>query len=213
MNVQLTGNDSHESNYYIRQLHDQQSDSLLQRKLTTDMMLWGHNVIENASLTHVTLNDLLCNDEHARSIVTSLVKFGVAFIEKVPPNMQMTEIAIKRLFEIQKTPFGKMWSTGYAQHSEDRVLEAHTSHAYFNDAAGLQALHCVHQSGTGGNCLLIDGFKVISDLKAKDCSAYDRLCRYLVTNKFEENGKRYSYCAPIIKLDAITGCPEQVRYV
>lgn len=212
-NIKLTGNDSHESNYYIHQLQDQQADSLLQRKLTTDMLLWGRNEIESASLAHVTLNDLLCDDDQARSIVTSLVKFGVAFIEKVPLNMQMTEIAIKRLFEIQKTPFGKIWSTAYGQHSDDRLLEAHTANAYFNDAAGLQALHCVKQTGTGGDCLLVDGFKAIRDLKAKDFPAYDRLCRWCVTNKYEENGKRYSNRAPIIKLDALTGCPEQVRYL
>lgn len=213
INIQLTGNDNHESNYNIRQLHAQQSDSLLQRKLTTDMLLWGRNEIENASFAHATLNDLLCDDVHARSIVMSLIKFGVAFIEKVPPNMQMTEIAIKRLFEIQKTPFGKMWSSTYGQHSDDHLLEAHTANAYFNDAAGLQALHCVHQTGTGGNFLLVDGFKAIGDLKAMNLSAYDRLCQKLVTNRYEVNGKRYSYCAPIIKLDALTGCPEQVRFV
>lgn len=210
----MTGNDNHESSYYIRQLQAQQFESLLQRKLTPGVLLWGRNEIENACVAHANLNDFLCDDdEHARSIVSSLIKFGVAFIEKVPPNMQMTEIAIKRLFEIQKTPFGKMWSTGYGQQlPDDRLLEAHTANAFFNDAAGLQALHCVHQTGTDGNFLLVDGFKAIGDLKAKNTSAYDRLCRKLVTNKYEVNGKKYSYCAPIINLNALTGSPEQLRY-
>lgn len=214
INNQLTGNDSHESNYYISQLYAQQSESLQQKKFRMDVLLWGRNEIENASLAHVTLNDLLFDDFNAKLIVASLIKFGVAFIENVPTNIQMTEIAIKRLFEIQKTPFGKIWSTGFGQ-SDDRLLQAHTANAYFNDAAGLQALHCMHQPAatTGGHFLLVDGFKALGDLKAKDSSAYDRLCRNLVTNKYEENGKKYSYCAPIIKLDALTGCPEQVRYM
>lgn len=138
------------------------------------------------------------------------MKFGVAFIEKVPVNMQITEIAIRRLFDIQKTAFGEMWSA--VQNPDDRLLEAHTANAFFTDAAGLQVLHCVHRTGESGNYFLVDGFKVLSDLKAKYALTYDRLCRALVPYVYEDGGKRYTHCSPIIKLNAVTRRPEQIRF-
>jgi hypothetical protein len=39
---------------------------------------------------------LICNDEPIKIVMQSLIKYGIAFIEKVPANTQSTEMAIKR---------------------------------------------------------------------------------------------------------------------
>lgn len=90
-------------------------------------------------------------------------------------------------------------------------LPAHTDNTYFNDAAGLQILHCIQHKGTGGETLLVDGFRVLKDLKDIYPDVYNRLCKYDVPGEYLEEGKHHSYSAPIIRLNSKTNLPEQIR--
>lgn len=165
----------------------------------------------------VTLNDYLCYDETAKSVVQSLLTYGVAFIENVPPNLLSTELAIKRLFPIQKTLFGETWALdGSSKHSDSAYsnteLGAHNDNTYFNDAAGLQVFHCIENAEIGGENLLVDGFNVLEEFKIKCPESYNRLCKVNVPSQYIEEGENHVYCAPIIRLDPNTGEPEQIRY-
>lgn len=178
--------------------------------------LWNLQDICSSNYARVTLNDYLCNDNVANRVVESLIRFGVAFIEKVPANMQSTEVAIKRLFPVQKTFFGEMWSFSDApMHSDSAytsaALPGHNDNTYLNDAAGLQVLHCINHIGTGGENSLTDGFLAAQNLKRKDPNAYAYLCNTNIPAEYIEDGKHYKYVAPIIKLDPLNGQPEQLR--
>lgn len=153
----------------------------------------------------------------SKKIVKSLIKYGVAFIEKVPANQSSTEISIKRLFPIHKTLFGEMWSfSDNKDHSDSayskEYLAAHTDNTYFNDASGLQVLHCIQHNGTGGETLLLDGFRAIEDLKEKDILAFERLATTSIPSEYIEEDKHHKYSAPIIQKNSDSGCLEQIRY-
>lgn len=91
-------------------------------------------------------------------------------------------------------------------------LGSHTDNTYWNDAAGLQVLHCIKHSGSGGETFLVDGFKILHDFELKDPKAYNRLSTINVPAEYIESGTHYKYTAPIIRLDPITRRPEQIRY-
>lgn len=178
--------------------------------------LWNEQHIKQSSYARVTLNSYLSDDDVAKSIVESLVRFGVAFIEKVPANEQSTEMAVKRLFAVQKTFFGEMWSFSDNKDHADSAyskafLGAHTDNTYFNDSAGLQVLHCIQHNGDGGESLLLDGFKALAKLRQNHPDAFDRLCKVNVPAEYIEENRHHTYCAPIIRLHAATGEPEQIR--
>lgn len=178
--------------------------------------LWTAESIVKQPYARVTLNELLCDDSVARSIVASLVRFGVAFIEKVPANIQSTEVAVKRLFAVHKTLFGEMWSlTDNAEHADTAYskdgLGAHTDNTYFNDAAGLQVLHCVQHNGTGGESLLLDGFRAVQAVRERDAAAYGRLCRRVVPAEYVEQGQHHTYAAPMVRLRPDSEDVEQIR--
>lgn len=178
--------------------------------------LWSLQDIQSAPYARVTLNDYLCDDSVANRVVESIVRFGVAFIEEVPANMQGTEVAIKRLLPVQKTFFGEMWAFSDTPiHSDSaytsEALPGHNDNTYFNDAAGLQILHCISHAGSGGDSLLIDGFRAAEDLRKKDPNAYAYLCETNIPAAYIEEGRHYKYVAPIIKLNPSNARPEQIR--
>lgn len=209
----IAGSDGHESFYKITDLIATQigaHEDLVQPQL------WNLQDIQSAPYARVTLNDYLCDDSVAQGVVESLVRFGVAFIEKVPANMQSTEVAIKRLFPVHKTFFGEMWTlSDTLNHSDSaytsQALPGHNDNTYFNDAAGLQVLHCVSHVGTGGDNLLTDGFRAADNLLKKDPKAYAYLCKTNIPAEYIEEGRHHKYVAPVIRLNPLTGRPEQIR--
>lgn len=179
--------------------------------------LWHRKQIESANYARVELNDYLCQDDVAKSVVESLLNYGVAFIENVPANLPCTELAIKRLFPIQSTLFGKMWQLSNQKDHNDSAysnqeLGAHNDNTYFNDAAGLQVFHCVENPESGGENLLVDGFHAIKNFKQHFPESYEILCNVCVPSQYIEDGENHTYCAPIIRLDPITQEPLQIRY-
>jgi trimethyllysine dioxygenase len=76
----------------------------------------------------------------------------------------------------------------------------------------LQILHCIQKNCEGGDNFLIDGFQVANKLKDQYPDVFKRLTNTLVTGEYIEEGRHHKYCAPIIKVDAITDEVKQVRF-
>lgn len=212
--IQKTGSDGHKSIYSIAELRNIQ-------KPNKSIYCWNGNEIVQSAYARVQFTDYMQigsekSESMAKCVVGSLIKYGVAFIENVPANMTSTESAIRRLFDVQKTFYGEMWEFTGKQTYQDpaytaEALDAHTDHMYFNDASGLQIFHCIHHDGNGGQSFLVDGFKVLEQIKMKDNNAYDRLCRVSVPAEYIDHQQHHAYCAPIIRLDPISQKPQQIR--
>lgn len=62
------------------------------------------------------------------------------------------------------------------------ALGAHTDNTYFTDPAGLQTFHLLsHTNGSGGDSLLVDGFRAASILRSESPEAFHDLCRIKIT--------------------------------
>lgn len=103
--------DEHESFYELDFLYN--SQYVVRRPLyeETHAELWNQETIQTMDVASVDLSDLLCNEASVKTVLTSLVKFGVAFINKVPATQHSTEMTITRLFPLMKTFLGEMWTS------------------------------------------------------------------------------------------------------
>lgn len=91
-------------------------------------------------------------------------------------------------------------------------LGPHNDNTYFNDASGLQILHCInHCDGQGGDNFLVDGLKVCKQLENDHPDVFKRLSTTQVAAEYIEDGKHHKYSAPIINLD-VNGELLQLRY-
>lgn len=181
-------------------------------------VLWSASDIVCSDYANVTQNDYFCNDEVAKAVVVSLIKFGFALIKNVPASEQSTEIAVRRLFPTQKTHFGdSMWSFTSNRSRNDsaytnEALLPHNDNTYFNDAAGLQVLHCINRTNVdGGDTILVDGFHVLKKLREQNAEAYEYLSQTSIPSEYIEDKYHFKHCAPIIVLDPVTNEPLQMR--
>ncbi|XP_059615228.1 trimethyllysine dioxygenase, mitochondrial [Phlebotomus argentipes] len=213
--LDVSWSDGHESQY-TWDFIEEHSYELKSRE--SGRILWDAATIAKSDYARVSLGDFMSDDDVARSVVESLVCFGVAFVDKVPPNISCTELAIKRLFPVHKTFFGEMWSfqSGVMKESDTaythEALGAHTDNTYFCDPAGLQVLHCTEFEGDGGESLLVDGFKVARDVKRKHPEVYERLCSTEIPFEYIDETYHHAYTAPVIKKDKINDAVEQIRF-
>lgn len=202
-------------------LHKMQHSEFLKNFQSSSFItktLWNNAEVQSSTYARVSLNEYLSSDIVAKELLSSLLTYGFAFIENVPTNLPSTELAIKRLFSVRKTIFGEMYSFTDAKDHEDSAystegLMPHTDNTYFNDPAGLQVLHCLEHTGTGGDTMLVDGFRAIDQLRKKNPDAFEWLCTANVPAEYIESGQHFKHCEPIIKLEPVTGELLQIRWV
>uniref|UniRef100_A0A182QT31 Trimethyllysine dioxygenase, mitochondrial n=1 Tax=Anopheles farauti TaxID=69004 RepID=A0A182QT31_9DIPT len=223
--INIVWQDGHKSIYDLAMVLDNHAESFRRtlEQHRSEFVLWDRDLITSseAGYARVTLNDLLCEDDVVQQVVRSLVTYGFAFVTKVPPNQQSTEMAVKRIFPVQRTFFGDMWtfSESKMDHSDtaytNGYLGPHTDNTYFNDAAGLQVLHCIQFKGTGAETLLVDGFRAAERLRISDPEAFERLCEYPLEAQYIEEDKHHRYVAPVLKRHPVlrdSGAIEQIRF-
>lgn len=214
-----SGDDDHESTYDLYHLRDMQQSVFLENFRNSSFItkqLWNNSEIQSHKYARVSLNDYLSSDNIAKELLASIMTYGIAFIENVPTNLPSTELAIKRLFAVQKTLFGEMYTLTDAKDHEDSAysrdgLLAHNDNTYFNDPAGLQVMHCLEHTGSGGETILVDGFRAIKQLKKKNPDAFEWLCTANVPAEYIESGHYFKHYDPIIKLEPLTGEPLRIR--
>lgn len=178
--------------------------------------MWDENEIKGKP-AFVNFPDFLYNADVTKKLVKSLINYGVAFVENVPANSLETEFVVRKVFPIQRTLFGEMWTfSDRMDHSDTAYtkdfLGPHTDNTYFNDASGLQILHCLYHDGNDGETFLIDGFQVCERIRKNSPEVFKRLCTTMVPDEYIEEGKNHKYVAPIIKTNPITDKLEQIRY-
>uniref|UniRef100_T1GLP5 TauD/TfdA-like domain-containing protein n=1 Tax=Megaselia scalaris TaxID=36166 RepID=T1GLP5_MEGSC len=208
--------DGHESEYCFSWLWESQVQNLTTK---TPMKSWNKDSILKENYAKIPLPALLASDDSVKTVVQSLITYGVAFISEVPPTTDMTEMAIRRMFPIMKTLFGEMFTfqdnpdhadTAY---SKD-FLGSHTDNTYFTDAAGLQILHCIYHNGQGGESTLVDSLKCIEELRGADPEAFELLSTVHVPAEYidEEKEQHHYHSGPIIRLCPVTGELKQFRW-
>lgn len=209
------GSDDHISKYDIKFLDELQIEKL--KTKTCLKIPWDGKKIMDADYARISLSDLVKSDVEVKQFVTSLLRYGVAFITNVPPNPTMTEMAMRRVFPIMKTFYGQLFifsdAPVHADLSYSKVyVGPHTDNMYFCDAAGLQMLHCLeHLEGTGGESFLVDGLQIALELKRQFPRAYELLTSVQVPSEYIEPGQHHFFTAPIIRTDPITGQIIQLR--
>ncbi|XP_017035670.1 trimethyllysine dioxygenase, mitochondrial [Drosophila kikkawai] len=203
--------DGHRSSYDLDFIFDSQLDQLIGRRSKyTSPTAWSRSIItQNERNLRFSLPQLVSSDAVVKSLVESLVRYGIIFIDEVPPNPTMTELALRRVFPLMKTFFGEMWTFSDKPDHADTAytklyLGSHTDNTYFCDAAGLQALHCIEHSGSGGENFFVDGLYVVEELKRRFPDAFETLCRVQVPGEYIEKGEHHRYTAPVIQLDPLT---------
>ncbi|KAL1881915.1 hypothetical protein Daus18300_000969 [Diaporthe australafricana] len=116
------------------------------------------------------------------------MKFGLVFVDDTPFDDSIhTKKLLERIGPIRETHYGGFYDFIPDMSKADTAytniaLAAHTDTTYFTDPAGLQAFHLLSHlpspgepAATGGESLLVDGFRAAEKLRKIDPKLFETL--------------------------------------
>lgn len=163
-----------EADWLKKRCFSQQAREKLQRELFfPECQYWGSEL----QLPTLNFEDVLRSDEHAYKWLSSLKKVGIVRLTGASSKRGEILKLGKRIGFLYLTFYGHTWQV------QDKIdannvayttgkLSFHTDYPALHHPPGVQLLHCIKQTVTGGDSEIVDGFNVCQKLKEKNIWAF-----------------------------------------
>ncbi|KAM4847013.1 gamma-butyrobetaine dioxygenase [Thomomys bottae] len=166
-----------EADWLKKRCFSHQARAKLQEELfLPECQYWGSTL----QLPTLNFEDVLRNDEQAYQWLSSLKKVGIVRLTGAADKRgEITKLG-KRIGFLYLTFYGHTWQV------QDKIdannvayttgkLSFHTDYPALHHPPGVQLLHCIKQTVTGGDSEIVDGFNVCQKLKEKNLRAFQIL--------------------------------------
>ena len=197
----------HESQYTIAELHRLASLRQSMRADFNDVnyVLWDRETMER-DVHFIPYEEYMAQDEVLLFALQQLMTHGLVFIKRIPDNPDAVEGIAERIGNIKHTFYGKTWDVQSVQNSKniaytDLNLGLHMDLLYFESPPGIQLLHCIKNSVTGGSSYFADSFRAAEMIRMNSGGAFNSLCTWPVTFHYKNDGQHYYYKRPTVVLD------------
>ena len=166
--------------------------------------LWDDTLNNNIPVGDYT--EVLVSDEALCAWLENVSRYGFAVLRNVPAELGMVCKVVELFGYVRETNYGKLFDVKTTVNPNNLAftslgLSAHTDNPYRNPTPTLQLLHCLQSSAIGGNSVVVDGFKVIADLKLHSPQMFHLLSTTPVTFRFENQQEWIERTDTIIGLD------------
>lgn len=151
--------------------------------------------------------ETVANDETQQYHWLAAVRdFGFAILSGVPARPGEVEHVAAVFGYIRETNYGRTFDVISVPRPTHlaytaRALAAHVDNPYRVPGLGLQMLHCIEAAPEGGESLLVDGFRIAAELKARDPAAFETLARVLLPFGYRDAETDLYARQPVIALD------------
>lgn len=123
-----------------------------------------------------------------------ILRYGFAVLRGAPtePAKPATVCAVVEWFGyVRETNYGKLFEVKAVAEPNnlaftDLGLAVHTDNPYRDPPPALQLLHCLKNTATGGDSMVVDGFKAAQILQRENAAHYDALARHAVPFQFRD---------------------------
>ncbi|KAF3938583.1 hypothetical protein ABW19_dt0210183 [Dactylella cylindrospora] len=162
---------------------------------------WDRSIMER-DVMWVNYKDYMEDDLALAKALKHLSLYGLLFIRGVPDGRtvdQMPSLA-ERIGNLKRTFYGDTWTVKSVPNSKNIALDLglHMDLLYFESPPGLQFLHCVENSVTGGESYFTDAFRAANILRQSSPIVFDLLTRYPVNFHYHNDSRHYRFSRPII---------------
>ncbi|XP_047632070.1 gamma-butyrobetaine dioxygenase [Phacochoerus africanus] len=166
-----------EADWLKKRCFSQEAREKLQRQLfLPECQYWGSKF----QLPTLDFEDVLKDDEQAYKWLSSLKKVGIVRLTGASDRQGEILKLGKRIGFLYLTFYGHTWQV------QDKIdannvayttgkLSFHTDYPALHHPPGVQFLHCIKQTVTGGDSEIVDGFNVCRKLKEKNPRAFQIL--------------------------------------
>ena len=170
--------DDHRSHYNLDWLrrHGYSQQALAQR--IHRPTLWDGDIVN--SLPSVDYEEVVAEAAERLTLYRNLRDFGFVVVKGGPASEDGLELVAGLLGMIAESAYGKFFEL--TPQSKLKTLgntlspvPPHTDEAFRHNPPGVNVLHCIRPAESGGESVLVDGFKLGEVLREKDSEAFNCL--------------------------------------
>jgi trimethyllysine dioxygenase len=185
--------------------------------LPVERFLWDRDSI-GARRPQVSYAAVLNDDMVLKEFLENIECYGFCMVAGVPATPEATQLIAERVAYIRMTVFGGYYDfTANLEHKDtaytSMAISAHTDGTYSLDAPGYQMFHCLAADCSGGENVLLDGFRIAEIMQAQHPEEYSVLARVAVPGQYIDHSRGIHLMArrPVFRLDE-AGQLTQVSY-
>ena len=167
--------------------------------------LWDASTIGDHVPT-VSFEAVMTTEHGVAEWLRKTTEYGWCLAVGTPATPQASVALLRRVGYLRETIFGAFWDftadlakadTAYT----NLALRPHTDGTYSHDAPGVQLLHCLSFDGTGGESIVVDGFRIAARLSAESPAAFATLARVIVPGQYIGDGSHLIAARPVLRHD------------
>ncbi|MAD41991.1 MAG: hypothetical protein CL623_06325 [Arcobacter sp.] len=143
------------------------------------------------------------NDKVLLSWLYNLRDFGISKIVNVENKLNTVKKVAERISFIRETNFGTVFDVISKQSANSAAytnlkLPLHTDLPTRELQPGLQFLHCLANDASGGESILVDGFKIAEYMREKHKDEYKALSTLTMSFYNKDKNSDYRFISPMI---------------
>lgn len=180
-------------------------DSGLASKNRT-VSLWDRSIFEKETKS-IDFSRLMSDDSSLSRALELIQRHGLVFIKSIPEDPEAVRKIVNRLALLKNTFYGETWDVRSVPQAKNvaytsKILGYHMDLLYMKEPPGLQLLHSLQNSCTGGESEFADTFKAIDVLRQEKPECVDVLTQAKIKYGYDNDGFYYSDEKPVIKVGA-----------
>ena len=190
--------DDHETNINFQDIE------FLKKDRKPKKVLWANNFIPN----YYDWYDFLQNNDIAIDAFYEFISKGAICIKNSPCIPNSLESLASRLGPIREVLFERIHNVSVDSHIYNIAhtsleVPPHNDFASYSWPPSVQVLHMLENKCRGGESIIVDGYKVLSDLKRECPDFFDILSTFSVPfREFDDTNETYAK-EPIIKINSL----------
>lgn len=150
---------------------------------------------------------VLSDDQALLSWLTDQRDYGIALIEGVNTTPGSLNTIAERISFIRQTNFGVIFDVKSKPNANSAAytnirLPLHTDLPTRELQPGLQFLHCLQNDASGGESILVDGFKIAEHMRQHYPDEFHALSNYPMDFYNVDTKSDYRFRAPALQLDS-----------
>lgn len=167
--------------------------------------LWNNEAYRTEKNPRLNFDEYMSNSAVLARSLHLLWRDGLVFIDNVPESEESVRKIVERIGPLQNTFYGPTWNVRSVPQAKNvaytsKYLGFHMDLLYMRDPPGLQFLHCIHNSCTGGESRFADTFKAVDELysRANGPEMVQTLMNHQVRYEYDNDNFFYSDTKPTI---------------
>ena len=168
-------------------------------------VLWDKAIMRK-DVQFVPFDEYMKNDETLLFTLQQLVAYGLVFLKDVPSGPEVVAKIAERVGTIRHTFYGRTWDVKSVPNAKNIAysplnLGLHMDLLYLECPPGLQFLHCLANSVTGGESYFADSFRAAELVRLKSPNAFFSLTTFPVNFRYHNDNHHFFYSRPTVVLD------------